>query len=50
MPWWGSMGPAMGLLHMGQTQRTSSHFTRHLQPRNREREGVHLGQMSPLPF
>lgn len=25
-----SEGPAMGLLHMGQTQRTSSHFTRHL--------------------
>ena len=25
-----SEGPAMGLLHIGQTQRTSSHFTRHL--------------------
>ena len=28
-----SVGPAMGLLHMGQTQRTSSHFTRHLRTR-----------------
>lgn len=30
MLWEASEGPAMGLLHMGQTQRTSSHFTRHL--------------------
>lgn len=30
MLWCCSGGPAMGLLHMGQTQRTSSHFTRHL--------------------
>lgn len=28
--WCCSGGPAMGLLHMGQTQRTSSHFTKHL--------------------
>lgn len=31
MPARGCAGPAMGLLHMGHTQRTSSHFTRHLQ-------------------
>ena len=30
MLWCCSGAPAMGLLHMGQTQRTSSHFTRHL--------------------
>lgn len=30
MLWWCSGTPAIGLLHMGQTQRTSSHFTRHL--------------------
>lgn len=34
MPARGCAGPAMGLLHMGQTQRTSSHFTRHLRGRN----------------
>lgn len=34
MPARGCTGPAMGLLHMGQTQRTSSHFTRHLRGRN----------------
>lgn len=30
MLWVASEGPAMGLLHIGHTQRTSSHFTRHL--------------------
>lgn len=34
MPARGWPGPAMALLHMGQTQRTSSHFTRHLRGRN----------------
>ena len=34
MLWVASEGPAMGLLHMGHTQRTSSHFTRHLRARD----------------
>lgn len=36
MPARGCPGPAMGLLHMGHTQRTSSHFTRHLRAGRRE--------------
>lgn len=38
MLWCCSGGPAMGLLHMGQTHRTSSHFTRHLAGRTRATE------------
>lgn len=45
MPWWGSVGPAIGLLHMGHTQRTSSHFTRHLWATSKKTVGGWL----PLP-
>lgn len=48
MPARGCAGPAMGLLHMGQTQRTSSHFTRHLRGRNTGGCGSPRGK-SPLP-
>lgn len=48
MPARGCAGPAMGLLHMGQTQRTSSHFTRHLWGGKTGRCAPPLGKF-PLP-